>query len=269
MHDVTASIVTYNNPPELINQAITSFLNTSLNVHIYISDNSETDSLKGELLADNRITYLFNNNNLGFGKGHNVIINSEFLNSKYHIILNPDVAFKDKELLSTLVQFCDNNPEIGAVMPKVLYPDGEIQLLAKLLPSPGDLISRRFLPFLSNPDFDLQFTGYNHIMDVPFLSGCFMFVRTTLLQKINGFDERFFMYCEDIDLCRRINALARTVYYPEVSIVHHYAKDSYKSKKLLKIHISSAIKYFNKWGWLLDTERTRINKKTLQKLRMV
>ena len=267
MLDVTASIVAYNNPPELINQAISSFLNTELQVRLFISDNSETETLRESLLQDDRITYIFNNANLGFGKGHNVVINGSDLDSKYHIILNPDVAFEDAELLTNMMAYADENTDIGALMPKVVYPDGETQLLAKLLPSPGDLISRRFLPFLSNKDFDLQFTGYDQLMDVPFLSGCFMFVRTELLQQLGGFDERFFMYCEDIDLSRRINQQARTVFYPNVQITHHYAKDSYKSNAQLKIHISSAVKYFNKWGWIMDRERTEVNKKTLLKLR--
>lgn len=104
-------------------------------------------------------------------------------------------------------------------------------------------------------------------MEVPYLSGCFMFIRTKVLEKVGLFDERFFMYLEDTDLSRRIHKISKTIYYPYVHIYHEYGKGSYKNLKLLKYHIDSAIKYFNKWGWFFDKERDFINKTTLKKLK--
>jgi hypothetical protein len=117
-----------------------------------------------------------------------------------------------------------------------------------------------------NEMYELKFTGYDKIMEVPYLSGCFMFIRTEVLKKVGLFDERFFMYLEDTDLPRRIHRVSKTVYYPGVSIYHEYGKGSYKNPKLLKYHLDSVIKYFNKYGWLFDKERDEINKKTLEKL---
>lgn len=74
------------------------------------------------------------------------------------------------------------------------------------------------------------------------------------------------MYFEDFDLIRRIQKVSKTIYYPEVTIVHNHAKESYKSKKMLKIHIQSAIKYFNKWGWVFDKERRLWNKQILKEI---
>jgi GT2 family glycosyltransferase len=82
-----------------------------------------------------------------------------------------------------------------------------------------------------------------------------MFIRTKIFKEIGLFDERFFMYLEDTDLCRRIGEKYKTIYYPEAIVYHEYAKGSYRSNELLKIHIESAIKYFNKWGWFSDKER--------------
>jgi hypothetical protein len=96
-------------------------------------------------------------------------------------------------------------------------------------------------------------------MEVPNLSGCFMLMRCDALKYAGMFDDRFFMYLEDTDLSRRINQQFQTVYYPEVSIIHHYEKGSYKSNKLLLYHISSAFKYFAKYGWFFDTVRTTVN----------
>ena len=92
-------------------------------------------------------------------------------------------------------------------------------------------------------------------MEVPILSGCFIFSRISVLNEIEGFDKRYFMYMEDYDLCRKIGQKYKVVYYPEVKIFHEHGKASYKSKKLMMFHIKSAIKYFNKWGWFFDKER--------------
>jgi hypothetical protein len=102
-------------------------------------------------------------------------------------------------------------------------------------------------------------------MDVPYLSGCFMFFRNAALEKSGLFDERFFMYFEDTDLTRRMHRHYRTVYYPHTYICHEYRKDSYKSLRLLGIHILSAVKYFFKWG-VIDRERKIINAAVLEKL---
>ncbi len=76
------------------------------------------------------------------------------------------------------------------------------------------------------------------------------------------FDPRFFLYMEDVDLCRRIGAIAQTVYYPGVSVTHGYAKGSYKNRKLMLHHIRSAVRYFGKWGWVFDPGRRLLNRRT-------
>lgn len=85
-----------------------------------------------------------------------------------------------------------------------------------------ELFGRRFLPFKGiqqkrDERFELHAFGYDKIIEVPSLSGCFMFMRVDVLKRTGGFDERFFMYAEDLDLCRRIGEVAKTIYYPVVS----------------------------------------------------
>jgi hypothetical protein len=176
--------------------------------------------------------------------------------------------------LEELYDFMEKNKDIGLVMPKILYPSGEIQYLCKLLPTPFDLFGRRFLnfqPFKNyiekrNEIYELRFTGYDKIMEVPYLSGCFMFLRTSVLEKVGLFDENIFMYLEDTDLSRRIHKVAKTVFYPNTYIYHEYEKGSYKNWKLLTYHIKSAIYYFNKWGWVFDKERNQMNNRARLKL---
>lgn len=273
MHKVSASIVIYKSNPEMLRKAIDSYLNatSTLDAKLYLIDNSPCD--KARYFADNhRIHYFFNNKNIGFGAGHNIALKKSIADgSYYHIVLNPDVYF-EVTAIKTLFEFMEANHNVGLCMPKVLYPDGRLQPLCKLLPSPRILIFRRFLFFLhklldkQNYYYELQFTGYNKIMDVPFLSGCFMFLRTEVLEHVGLFDERIFLYTEDVDLSRRIHKQYRTVFYPDVTIYHYHQRGSYKSTTLLMHNIHSAIKYFNKWGWLFDKERDLINRNALVRI---
>jgi hypothetical protein len=265
MYDIVVSIVTYKNNPDILLKAINSILNSKLNIKIYIVDNSHDEQISS-ICREKHLDYVSNDKNLGFGAAHNIAIrNSEGL-SKYHLVLNPDIFF-ECGVLEKIFVFMQANKDIGLLMPKVCYPDGSIQYLCKLLPAPLDLFLRRSnVKILNNffrerlDNYVLRFTGYQRIMDVPHLSGCFMFLRSEIFAKVGIFDERFFMYLEDVDLSRRINKYYRTVFYPEVSIIHHYAKDSYHNCSLFWHHVFSAVKYFNKWGWFFDKERGLINK---------
>jgi GT2 family glycosyltransferase len=274
MQKINASIVLYHNKKEHLIKAVNSFLNTSMNVRLYLVDNSSNNDLKVLSEIDSRIEYVFNNANLGYGSSHNIAIRKGIADSvPYHLVLNPDVYF-EKGTLENIYEYMEQNKDVGNIMPKVLYPDGEIQYLCKLLPTPFDLIFRRFVPFKKwkekrNKIYELKFTDYNKIINVPYLSGCFMFLRVDVLKKVGLFDERFFMYMEDVDISRRINRVAKTVYYPEAQIYHKFEKGSYKSIKLLKYHIVSAIKYFNKWGCFFDKDRKNVNNETLNRLNIL
>jgi len=275
MKNLNVSVVLFKNNPDAVKKAINSCLSSKLIYRVYLIDNSPTDELSELSKLDHRIVYIFNNTNLGFGKAHNIALRKSIEEDiPYHLVLNPDVYFEEG-VLEGLYNFMENNPDVGLVMPKVLYPDGKLQYLCKLLPTPIDLFGRRFLNFgpfkkfikKRNEIYELRFTGYDKIMEVPYLSGCCMFLRTNILKKIGLFDERFFMYLEDTDLSRRIQKVSKTIYYPYVHIYHEYGKGSYKNLKLLKYHIDSAIKYFNKWGWFFDKERDRINKKAIEEIK--
>lgn len=264
MIDISVSIVLYNNPLEDIQNVIRSVLSANRKTVLFLVDNSEEDQVR-YLIKHPRVHYIFTGKNLGYGKAHNLAIEKSKGVSKYHLVLNPDVEFNGS-VLDTLFHFMEKRSDIGLIMPKVLYRNGETQYLCKMLPSPSDLFLRRFFPGPLKKlvkgkmeKYELKGKDYNSIMDIPNLSGCFMFMRNEVLQTIGGFDERYFMYLEDTDLCRRINEYYRTVYFPGVSIIHGYSKASYKSFKLMRHHLVSSIRYFNKWGWLSDRNRTLIN----------
>jgi GT2 family glycosyltransferase len=216
------------------------------------------------------MTYTHTEANLGYGAGHNVALRQILGTSKFHFVLNPDTSFGEGEL-EKMVTFIARHPDVGQLMPKVTYPDGSLQYLCKLIPTPADLFLRRFmigplrrLARRQNQRFELRFTGYNHEMDVPYLSGCFMLFRTSALQQIGLFDERFFMYPEDIDITRRVNAQFRTLFFPGATIVHDHGRESYRNVRALWIHVRNLVKYFNKWGWFHDPARSQVNRAVLQ-----
>ncbi len=264
---ITASIVIYNSGREEL-AAVLGCCHACAADRIYVVDNGPDGDLRDFSAGlSPRVEYIHGHGNVGYGAGHNIAIRlSRAAGSDYHVVVNPDISF-EPGTLELLAGFMDANPDVGLAMPKVIYPGGETQYLCKLLPSPADLIFRRFLAPLPGADrrndmYELRGMDYGRThFGVPSLSGCFMFFRTSALERLDGFDERFFMYMEDVDLCRRTHAVARTAFFPGAVVRHDYRKGSYNSSKLLKYHMTSAVKYFNKWGWMFDGGRKALNRR--------
>ena len=268
LYNIIISVVLYKNKDSEIQSLIDSITTTRLNHKIYLIDNSPSNELKK--FETNAIKYVFNEANMGFGKAHNIAIHDSIDQSKYHLVLNPDIKFEEG-VLEDIYQFMESHPEVGQLMPKVYYANGRLQKLCHLLPTPINLISRRFFENMEwskklNDKYELKEFEYDKCMNVPNLSGCFMFLRCEALKKTGGFDERFFMYMEDVDFTRRLHAVYKTLFYPYVNIIHGFEKESYSNSAVLKYHINSAVKYFNKWGWFFDTERERFNTQLLHEL---
>ena len=220
-----------------------------------------------------RFAYIDVGCNAGFGKAHNLVLKQLPASVSHHVFCNPDIAVT-QEALAALAQLM-RTTNAALVMPNVVYPDGRRQELCKLLPTPLNLFARRFLPKLGNwldRRYLLRDADYSQPFFAPSLSGCFMVCRVDALQAVGGFDERYFMYMEDIDLSRRLvdygmsQGTVGAMYIPQITIVHAFQKGSYKHAVLLKHHVRSAIHYFNKWGWWLDAGRRRLNRKCLRDL---
>ncbi len=273
MTDIIISIVTYKNNFAQLQKVIQSVLNTNLNIKLFISDNSPDESIK-QICQDSRVEYIFNQSNIGFGAGHNIIIKKSLeLGVKYHLVLNPDIFFENG-VLENIFQFMENNQDVGMLQPKIFYPDGSIQHLPKLLPSPLQLLKRKItvsekLYEKWNSEYELRTMPDNSYIDAPVLSGCFTFIRTIAFGKAGLYDDRYFMYFEDFDLSRRINKYYQTVYYTYVAVYHEYERGAQKNPKLFKIFLKSAFSYFNKWGWLFDKDRRLLNEKTINKIKSI
>jgi GT2 family glycosyltransferase len=265
-YDLTISIVLYKPRVDVLRKTIESVRGTTLDYKLYLIDNSPTD--ESRVLADDAKTeYIFVGRNLGFGKAHNIAMERAVRESKYHLVLNPDIFF-GASVLEELFEYMERTPDVGQVMPKILYPNGSTQYLCKLLPAPADLFLRRFFPWFPgaatrNRLYELRDTGYDKIMNIPYLSGCFMFFRSSALAKVGHFDDRIFMYIEDADITRRMHEHYKTIFYPFTVAYHHYTKGSYRNLKLMLYNIHGAWVYFTKWGWVLDPGRRAVNKRVV------
>lgn len=256
-YELSVSLVLFKNSPYIVTSLLNSIFEESIDVKIklYVIDNSPNTFLS-DIVHEFGGHYTSNSKNSGYGSAHNqAIFNAD--KSRYHLIINPDVIIHSGSL-KKLLQFMDNNSDIGIVTPRILNPDGSDQFLNKRYPNVLDLFIRRFLPSLlcktifkgRIEHYEMRDAGYDSICDVEFISGCFMLCRTDVLKKIGGLDTRFFMYLEDCDLSRKVqNAGYKTVYFPDATITHYWERASHKNFKMTLWHIQSAVRYFNKWGW--------------------
>ena len=245
-YEITATIVLHHENLELLQRTIDSFLKIPLSKKLYLVDNSATRSLQ-KFFIHEEIEYIFPGKNIGFGKGHNFVL--EKLNSKYHLLLNPDIEFT-ATIIPILINQLEKDKDVAFVTPKVVYPNHEKQYVCRKHPTFFDMINRRVKIFpkaIFKNEYRNQDTTKSFYPD--FIHGCFMLFKTTVFKELKGFDERYFLYMEDADICREIDELGKKkLYFPEVEIVHHHQKESSKNLKLFWLHTSSATKYFLKWG---------------------
>lgn len=166
---LSASIVLYQTNLTPLKKVIDSyFACKSEALQLFLIDNSPTDVLKSvvTMYPDKEIHYIFNNENMGYGKAHNIAIKKSMEQGlPYHIVLNPDIVIQEGAL-EKLTFYMNEHPEVGNIMPKIIYPNGQLQYLCKLLPSPIDLIFRRFIPFKKwrdkiNQKYELHSFRYN------------------------------------------------------------------------------------------------------------
>ncbi|MGM9811691.1 MAG: glycosyltransferase family 2 protein, partial [Muribaculaceae bacterium] len=266
---ITASIVTYKTDPEELGICIDSLIGNGID-HIIISDNSPTDALRTFCAEHEQLEYIFNNSNAGYAAGHNIAIKRALaINTTYHLVINSDVYFENG-VIEKIIHYMQTNSNVAQLQPKIVYPDGSLQMSARLLPTPADLILRRFMPpkmaKASNQKYTLSFWNHDCPANIPYHQGSFMLFRASAFEKVGLFDERFFMYPEDIDITRRMHKHFITIYWPLVTVTHVHKAESYRSFKMLVIHIVNMIRYFNKWGWVFDAERTEWNKQLLKEL---
>ena len=249
---LSACVVLYHCGEE-VTEALRCVEQSNIEVAVYLSDNSPE-----EMTADHLqwtfpgVTILPQQGNIGFGRANNAVL--PYLQSKYHLIMNPDVTF-DPGLLSRMVAYMEAHPNIAILTPRVLNEDGTEQFLPKKRISVHYLLSglleplggifRRWREEFTMADMDIRGP-----IPVEFATGCFLLIRTAVFQRLNGFDPRCFLYQEDSDLARRVLSqnLGSIVYHPDMVITHRWARENTRTLKGRMRQIRSVFKYFWKWG---------------------
>ena len=259
MQNLSLTIVAYNNYEDIKNAITTieEYTNKSISKIIYIVDNgscvSKTKSIDEFKLFVKKyddIEYIDTKSNLGFGKGHNFVLDK--IDSKYHAIVNPDVLFKE-DSFSKIIEYMDNNNDVGMVIPRIVDENGELQKVYRKEVTIQDMFIRMFCSKLFPNRMDkvtLQDKDYTKEFQVPFGQGSFLVIRTSLFKDLKGFDDRYFMYMEDADLCKRVNQNSKLMYFPYTEVIHKWEKGSHKNIKLFKYHVKSMMKYFIKWKFI-------------------
>ena len=200
------------------------------------------------------IQHLVRTRNPGFGSGHNSILSLPM--GDCHLILNPDVELQD-DFLIRVRQTMAEQSDVAVLAPRGTDELGKEEYLAKRYPSVLVLLMRAFAPgWLQKPVHkqmsryelqDLPISG--PLQDVPLLSGCCMVVQPRAFRAVGGFDERFFLYFEDYDLCMRLLSEGRVVRDPSHLIVHHGGQAARKGWRHILWFLRGGLRFFNSWGW--------------------
>lgn len=234
---ISLLIVSYN-VRQYIAHAIDSIIKSDFSdFEMIIIDNNSFDNtvpyLKERYSHLRQIKIIQNKENIGFGRAINQA--AALSKGKYYLILNPDTIIQE-ETISTLKDYLEDNPSVGMVGPKVLNADGTLQLACKrsfptlsvALPKLLGL-SRLFPKSKWAGKYNLTYLDEDQISSVDAISGSCMFIRSFLFHELKGFDERFYMFGEDLDLCSRIwNNNYEVHYVPKTQIIH-YQGESVKS----------------------------------------
>ena len=272
---LTVSIVTYRPDHALLERCVAK-LATAIaaaraegvlaSVAVALIDNSGDRDIAQKVIrlgnesfqaSDVRLTYLHGHANIGYGAAHNLALHGT--GTDWHLVLNPDIELAP-DALGAAVRWLDAHPEIGAVVPAVTNPDGQVEYLCKRYPAVLDLALRGFAPGFLRTLFRRRLERYEMrdrigpasvepVFDIPLMSGACMLVRRRAIDATGGFDPDFFLYFEDYDWSVRLNAVTRSAYLPAVRVVHHGGRAARKGLRHIGWFARSGVRFYNKHGW--------------------
>lgn len=253
----TISIVSYNSRDLFLTLDNLLFeLKNDSRFRIVVYDNGSEKNYQRKLQTyQEKIEIIFNEENEGFGHGHNEVLLQS--HTPYSIVFNPDILVTKTAILE-MIAHLEKQTDAVAIAPKVLNEDGSTQHLVRKRLTVWDyflrFIPNRYLTRKSQQrlaDYECRDLSETEISTVKMASGCFLIMKTPVFKKVNGFDERFFLYFEDNDLSLRIGQYGKILYTPFQTVTHLYARDSHKDKRAFLLFIKSMTQFFNKWGWEL------------------
>lgn len=229
-------------------------------MEIVVCDNHSSDESVEYLREANKkgdIHLVESKKNVGYGAGHNLA--AKEAKGEYICILNTDITVGERTL-DSLVKYLEDHDDVGIVAPKLIYHNGEVQKSCRRHFKLFDLfIKRTFLKKLR--PFKKRYRRYvmedfNHkeVQEVDLVTGAFMVMKKSLFDKVGGFDEKYFLFMEDFDLCKKVSKEGKNiVYFPVVKATHYHKRLSEGKlfgllfNKISWYHFCSAVKYLWKW----------------------
>ncbi len=255
--DITVSIVNWNTREELL-RCIRSVLSQagSVRTEVIVVDNASDDSSAAGVQSEfgTNITLIANEKNVGFSAAHNQAIGLS--RGRYILLLNPDCTLLAPDVLRKMMDYMDENRGVGMLGPRIVNPDGSLQYSARHFPT---MLAAGFRHTLLGKAFPknryvrrYMMTDWSHdeTAEVDWLSGAALMVRRETFAHIGVLDERFFMYLEDVDWCKRAHIGGwRVVYYPLVSVAHRIGTASDQNAvPMIRQHHASMLRYFLKYN---------------------
>lgn len=175
----------------------------------------------------------------GFGANHNQAF--EYCNTPYFCVLNPDIRLQDNPFPLLIDEL--NKHSSALIAPKVVNPEGAVEDSVRKFPTPLSIL-KKILQKKRSADYPT-----NHIIFNPdWVGGMFMLFRSEAFKQIGGFDQRYFLYYEDVDICRTLHQSKNGIIYtPNTSVIHAARRTSHKNLRYLILHLTSMLRFFIKW----------------------
>ncbi|MBS3145159.1 glycosyltransferase family 2 protein [Candidatus Woesearchaeota archaeon] len=244
-------IVSYNSAPFLeagLHSLYDSLKNSTF--ELFVVDNNSQDT-SADLVKTffPKVRLILNKINIGFGAACNQVLRQA--KGEYLLLMNPDVRVHPTTL-SEMVSYLQNHRNIGILAPQLRFANGSLQYSCRRYPRfPSHFAKILFSRSPLTSDYLMLDKDHTLIQDIDWSLGAFLLVRKQVIDQIGGFDERFFLYFEDIDLCRRAKQAGwRVVYYPKAVATHLYQQASHRLfSKPFFYHLMSMYKYYRKYGF--------------------
>jgi len=246
---------------------LASLATGSPDLRIDLFDYAPTDTLR-TLAQRFGAHYVHQPERPGSAHSHNLALRAAAQEGRrYHFVIDPGVQLP-LDGVARLQAWMEQHPDTGLLAPRVQRANGQVWPLCRLLPHPLELLWLRCFPVLHLSSgrlarYQLHGSGYSREMEVPVLPACCLLLRVQTALRAGLFDERLSHGFGNADLARRIARGARVVFQPQVAIVHNGRADGASGRAHGRALVS-ALRYFNKWGWLRDEERDRINARALR-----
>ena len=254
MLDLTVSIVTHGHK-DYLKSCLDSLFKTSqgISMEVYLVVNLAGDGTETFVRKNYpQVEILINERPKGFSENNNLVY--RITKSRFFLLLNPDTVIQD-DAICILVRFLKEHPEAGACGPKLLYPDGRLQLSCRYFPTVGSVLMRRtplrwiFPDSRIARDYTMADWDHNSVREVDWLFGACLMLRRSTLDTVGLLDENIYMFCEDIDLCYRIKKAGWKIYYVPQAVVQHDLDDASYNRFIGShrfLHYRSMLRYLKK-----------------------